>query len=239
MREGDCLGAGRWGSDICVLCHSIAPRYAKSRDDFCAVMVLPERTKPAGGKVDEGHRGASGARVELGGARRGLEQQEGGRAGPRAQRATWSQHKQTSARPAGQDNESRATALQGHSHGRATGPLQAQQDAPPPHPSPPHPFAGGHTVILKYPHLKYYEQKLNQRTRYHPLNPVGFCQKSTPLFVAGSLCYLVGGGVYPPRLRSFRLPPTPYSRDVTPSQIFLAIYVSGSKPDSSVSHNCA
>jgi hypothetical protein len=50
-------------------------------------------------------------------------------------------------------------------------------------------------------------QNVNQRTRYHPSNPVGFCQKYTPLFVAGSFCYPVGSGVYPP---SSFLPLTPY-----------------------------
>jgi hypothetical protein len=36
-----------------VLCASIAPDYARMRDDFSAVMLLPEETKPAGGKVDD------------------------------------------------------------------------------------------------------------------------------------------------------------------------------------------
>ena len=149
MREGDCFGAGRWGSDISVLCHSIASRYARLRDDFCAVMVLPERTKTIGSNVDEGHRVASWARVGQGGARRGLEQQEGGRAGPRAQRATRSQRRPTHTGHKRRDRWCHAAGTWWPSGGRATGPLQAQQDAPPPHPSPPHPFAGGHTFFLR------------------------------------------------------------------------------------------
>ena len=44
-----------------VLCVSFAPRCATMRDDFSAVMLLLGREKPTGGKVDEGHRWASGA----------------------------------------------------------------------------------------------------------------------------------------------------------------------------------
>ena len=137
------------GKTFHVLCASIAPDYARMKDDFSAVMLLPDRTKPTGGRVDEGSKGASHCKDSAGRERgRGMAE-ERGMDGKAPQRATWSQHKQTYAQPTGRDDGSRATALQGHSHGRATRALQAQQDAPPPHPSRPHPFAGGHSSIQR------------------------------------------------------------------------------------------
>lgn len=50
-----------------VLCASFAPDYARKGDDFSAVMVLPEETMGMGGKVGEGHGGASGAEDGAGG----------------------------------------------------------------------------------------------------------------------------------------------------------------------------
>ena len=79
------------GSDIHVLCASIAPDYARLRDDFSAVMLLLEREKATGGKVSEGHRGASGAEDGAGRAMLGRQHEGSGRRGPRLQRATWGQ----------------------------------------------------------------------------------------------------------------------------------------------------
>jgi len=61
MRGSGLLQCGKRGVGHYVLCALFAPDYATARDDFSAVMVLPDGEKPTGGKVDEGYRGASGA----------------------------------------------------------------------------------------------------------------------------------------------------------------------------------
>ena len=81
------------GETFSVLCGSIAPDYARLRDYFSAVMLLPEETKPTGGRVDEGYKGASHCKDGTGRERgRGMAE-ERGMDGTAPQRATWSQHK--------------------------------------------------------------------------------------------------------------------------------------------------
>ena len=132
-----------------VLCASIAPDYARLRDDFSAVMLLPEETRGAGGNVSKGHRGASGAEGGAGQARRGRGHDGSGRKGPRPQRATWGQRRPTQTGHRRRDRRVQATGTWGPSSGRATEATEAAQTLSPPHPSPPHPFAGGHTAILR------------------------------------------------------------------------------------------
>ena len=143
------------GKTFHVLCASIAPHYARLRDDFSAVMVLPEQTKPAGGKVDEGSKGASEAEDSFCHYFSGRWHEEGGRRGPRAQRAAGGQWRPTHTGPTRQDRWGRAAGMKGPSHGRPTGATGAAQAVfYPPHPSQSLPFAGEHSCFLKGAPLK-------------------------------------------------------------------------------------
>ena len=161
-------------------------------------MVLPEREKATGGKVDEGHRGASGGEDGAGRARRGRVAEGGGHWGRMAGRGAGGRGGAVRIGPMGRDrwggwegeqsegSEGAEGALwppvlpyraeegerdrveegasgfglpilavptAGQPIGRATGQRGAFA-AYPPHPSPPPPSAGGHTLFLKGAPLK-------------------------------------------------------------------------------------
>jgi len=173
MSETPLPQCGKVGVGHYVLCASFAPDYATTRDDFSAVMLLPDGEKPTGGKVDEGHRWASGAEDGTGRARLGGTAPEGGHRGERAGRGRGEQGSPSRDDPTGRDHRGSAPRSGRSSHGRPTEPHRPS-NCHPPHPSHPLPFAGGHTFILKYPLSKIFWGKSKPSTVLFNTPPVIF-----------------------------------------------------------------
>jgi hypothetical protein len=128
-------------------------------------MVLPEQTKRTGGNVEVRYFGYSLSGFAICQEIMSSLPQIGGQRYKAAHRGNGTQEGTACNRPTGPEDQAQATAPQTAANKRTTGQPRPRTGHPP-HPSPPQPFAGGHTFILKYPLSKIFCEKQSRQQIY-------------------------------------------------------------------------
>jgi hypothetical protein len=137
----------------------------RNRVEFPAVIILPDETTATGGNVEGDCDRAQRAQRSPWRWGAGGTAPEGGHRGERAGRGGGERGSPSRNGPTGRDHRGSAARSGGSRHGAPTGPHRPSI-CPPPHPSHPQPFAGGHTFNLKYPLSKIFCAKVTRQQIY-------------------------------------------------------------------------